>query len=118
MQAEKKKKPDSSLKLRNVFRVGIKGFFFSIIGEWAEKKLGEYVGVTPGSDMTTAFKLAKKQDVDVVVFGHTHRQCMVSKDGVTYINDGSVCSKTDSYPSVDITLSAAAAKVELVQVEI
>lgn len=44
-----------------IFRFGLKGYIFFKIGEWAEKKLGEYAGVSPGTDMLTAFKLAKKE---------------------------------------------------------
>jgi pheromone shutdown-related protein TraB len=48
------------VRLRDIRRVGIKGFLFSLIGAWAEKKLGEQVGVKPGSEMILAVKLAKK----------------------------------------------------------
>tara|TARA_B100001971_G_C18129856_1_gene504205 strand:- start:574 stop:1086 length:513 start_codon:yes stop_codon:yes gene_type:complete len=43
--------------------VGIKGFIFALIGAWAEKKLGKLVGVTPGSEMKRAVKLAKKNKI-------------------------------------------------------
>ena len=52
-----KEKP--KLKLRDIRKIGVKGFLFSIIGAWAEKKLGEKVGVSPGSEMKKAFELAK-----------------------------------------------------------
>lgn len=51
----------------NVFRVGFKGFLFSLIGAWAEKKLGEYVGVMPGSEMKQAVKLAKKNKAKIAL---------------------------------------------------
>ena len=54
MHDEKRK-----IRVSDIFRVGIKGFFFSLIGAWAEKKLGELVGVPPGSEMKQAIKLAK-----------------------------------------------------------
>ncbi|MBR9676233.1 hypothetical protein GOV05_04445 [Candidatus Woesearchaeota archaeon] len=38
--------------------VGLTGFFFSLLGDWAEKKLGKIVGVRPGEDMVEAAKLA------------------------------------------------------------
>ena len=57
-------KRDHIYTLRNV---GFKGFLFSLIGEWAEKKLGKLVGVKPGSEMLTAFKLAKKNNIEIVL---------------------------------------------------
>lgn len=47
-------------RLPSPFRVGFKGMLFSMFGAWAEKKLGDYVGVSPGTEMVTAGKLAKK----------------------------------------------------------
>ncbi|MBU0615767.1 MAG: TraB domain-containing protein [Nanoarchaeota archaeon] len=54
---EKKK---GQISLYDIKRVGLKGFLFSLLGAWAEKKLGNMVGVAPGSEMLTAIKLAKK----------------------------------------------------------
>jgi len=54
-------------KLTDVYQVGIQGYFFSIFGEWAEKKLGESVGMKPGSEMITAYKLAKKTGLSVAL---------------------------------------------------
>ncbi len=44
-----------------IFRVGIKGYFFALLGAWAERKLGEIVRVEPGSEMRLAISLAKKK---------------------------------------------------------
>lgn len=46
----------------NIKRIGIKGFLFSIIGAWAEKKMGRIVGVRPGADMLKAVQLAKNNN--------------------------------------------------------
>lgn len=46
-----------------VFKIGLKGYLFSLIGAWAEKKLGEIVNVEPGSEMKLAIKLAKKNKI-------------------------------------------------------
>jgi len=46
-------------------RIGITGYIFALIGHWAEKKLGESVGVSPGSEMMHAIKLAKKHSLRV-----------------------------------------------------
>jgi len=53
-------KKKGKISIYNIRTIGLKGFLFSLLGAWVEKKLGEYVGVTPGSEMITAIKLAKK----------------------------------------------------------
>jgi pheromone shutdown-related protein TraB len=53
------------IRIYDIKRIGIKGFIFSLIGAWAEKKLGEAVGVTPGSEMIKAIKLSKKYKIRV-----------------------------------------------------
>ncbi len=45
-------------RLRDVRSVGVKGFLFQVLGAWAEKKLGDIVGVKPGAEMKTAIELA------------------------------------------------------------
>lgn len=47
-------------RFRDVFRIGIKGFIFLRLGAWAEKKLGDYVGMKPGADMLEGIRLARK----------------------------------------------------------
>ena len=51
------------MRIYDIKRVGLKGFIFSLIGAWAEKKLGKMVGVTPGSEMKKAVRLAKKNKI-------------------------------------------------------
>ncbi len=53
-------KPKGKINFYSIKKIGIKGFVFSLIGAWAEKKLGELVGVPPGSEMKKAIILAKK----------------------------------------------------------
>jgi len=55
------------ISIYDLRRVGIKGFLFSLIGAWAEKKLGELVGVSPGSEMITAIKIAKKNKIKIAL---------------------------------------------------
>lgn len=55
------------IRLYNIVRVGFKGFIFSVIGAWAEKKLGEYVGVSPGSEMKQAVRLAQKNNLKLAL---------------------------------------------------
>lgn len=54
--SEKKEK----VRVKDIKHVGFKGWLFSVIGAWVEKKLGDQVGVSPGSDMVSAFKAARK----------------------------------------------------------
>lgn len=52
---------------RNIRSIGLKAFIFSLIGAWAEKKLGKLVGVAPGSEMKLAIKLAKKEKIEIAM---------------------------------------------------
>jgi len=53
--------------LRHIFKIGIKGYIFSLIGAWAEKKLGNIVGVSPGSEMVRAIKIARKKGIKIAL---------------------------------------------------
>jgi len=53
-------KPKGRISIYNIRRIGLKGYIFSLIGGWAEKKLGDLVGVSPGSEMRKAILMAKK----------------------------------------------------------
>jgi pheromone shutdown-related protein TraB len=48
------------VKLSHIKILGFKGFLFNLIGGWVERKLGNLVGVKPGSEMIAAAKAAKK----------------------------------------------------------
>ena len=63
MSKEKPKK----WNLYNIRKVGLRGFIFSLIGAWVEKKLGEIVGVSPGSEMKVAVRLAKKNKIRIAL---------------------------------------------------
>jgi pheromone shutdown-related protein TraB len=54
-------------RFSDIFRVGVKGFLFSLLGAWAERKLGELVGVKPGAEMLTAYRFASKHGADIVL---------------------------------------------------
>lgn len=60
-------KKKEKINFYNIFRVGVKGFFFSLLGAWAEKKLGTIVGVSPGSEMLQAVKIAKKKKIKIAL---------------------------------------------------
>jgi len=72
LQNQKKTK----ISLLDIKRIGMKGFFFAVIASYIQKKLGNLVGVSPGSEMLTAIKFSKKmkkkialidQDIDVTL---------------------------------------------------
>ncbi|MBI2660537.1 TraB/GumN family protein [Candidatus Woesearchaeota archaeon] len=56
-----------SIELKNVRRIGLKGFVFSLFGAWAEKKLGKLVGVAPGSEMKQAISIARKENIKLAL---------------------------------------------------
>ena len=60
-------KNKQKINIRTIMQVGIKGFIFSLFGAWAEKKLGKIVGVTPGSEMKQAVKIAKKDNIKIAL---------------------------------------------------
>jgi len=51
----------------NPFELGLIGFIFNQIGAYAEKKLGELVGISPGSEMIEAAKLARKNKIKIAL---------------------------------------------------
>jgi pheromone shutdown-related protein TraB len=55
------------IKLNDIKEVGFKGFLLNLIGAYIEKKLGKLVGVSPGSEMKTAFKLAKTYNAKIAL---------------------------------------------------
>src|SRR3989344_500788 len=48
------------IRFRDSSKIGVKGYFFALIGEFAERKLGDVVGVKPGEDMLRAVEEARK----------------------------------------------------------
>ncbi|MBU3941576.1 MAG: TraB/GumN family protein [Nanoarchaeota archaeon] len=55
------------ISITDISKIGFKGFLFSWIGSIIQKKLGDYVGVTPGSEIKTAIRLAKKQKARIAL---------------------------------------------------
>jgi pheromone shutdown-related protein TraB len=54
-------------QLKDIWRIGLKGFLFYIIGAWAERKLGEIAGIAPGSEMKLAIRMARKQNIQIAL---------------------------------------------------
>ncbi len=62
-----KSSPKKRISLYAIRKVGIRGFIFSLIGAWAEYKLGKHAGVLPGSEMVKAASLAKKNKIKIAL---------------------------------------------------
>lgn len=60
-----KERSKTKLRIRDIFKIGVTGFVFALIGSWAQRKLGKVVGVMPGTEMMTAVNLAKKSGIEV-----------------------------------------------------
>jgi pheromone shutdown-related protein TraB len=57
----------TKIHLADIFRVGLKGYLFALIGSYLQKKLGKMVGVAPGSEMLAAIKSAKKHNLPLAL---------------------------------------------------
>ncbi|MBU0470630.1 MAG: TraB/GumN family protein [Nanoarchaeota archaeon] len=60
MQKEKTK-----TSIRDALKIGLKGYLFVKIGQYVQEKLGNMVGVSPGSEMKTALEMAKKNNLKI-----------------------------------------------------
>lgn len=49
-----------STSLKDIKRIGVKGYLFAKLGHWAETKLGGMVGTSPGDEMIKAAKAAEQ----------------------------------------------------------
>ncbi|MBU1111545.1 MAG: TraB/GumN family protein [archaeon] len=55
------------LALRDASKIGFKGYIFARVGQFMQKRLGEMVGVKPGSEMKTALRLAYKNKISIAL---------------------------------------------------
>ncbi len=83
-----------AISLRDIRRIGIKGFLFSLIGGYIQQKLGNKVGVMPGSEMLTAVRLAKKNNIklalidqDIEVTLKRFSKCFIWKEKFRLVAD-------------------------------
>ncbi|MFH1133822.1 MAG: TraB/GumN family protein [Nanoarchaeota archaeon] len=58
-------KQSTRLSFGLIRKVGLKGALFAAFGAWAEKKLGESVGMQPGEEMKLAVRLGRKRDLKI-----------------------------------------------------
>jgi pheromone shutdown-related protein TraB len=54
-----------SPSLSDIKHIGLQGFLFTIIGGYLQKKLGNIVGIKPGSDMLTAVNYGKQNNAEI-----------------------------------------------------
>ncbi|MDP7115780.1 MAG: TraB/GumN family protein [Candidatus Woesearchaeota archaeon] len=60
-----KNKPGGRIQLKDIRKIGVKGYLFSLLGGWAERKLGEHAGVKPGDEMREGLRLARIHKIPV-----------------------------------------------------
>lgn len=58
-----KDRKTTKIRVTDIFRIGVTGYVFAVIGAWAQKKLGSVVGVDPGAEMLIAVRLARKNNI-------------------------------------------------------
>jgi pheromone shutdown-related protein TraB len=80
--------------LREINRVGVKGYLFAAIGGYLQRKLGSVVGVMPGSEMKLAVELARKTgakialiDQDIEVTLRKFSQRLTWKEKFRFLGD-------------------------------
>jgi pheromone shutdown-related protein TraB len=57
----------SRISIFDIGKIGFKGYLFVLIGSYVQKKLGNMVGLMPGSDMLQAVICAKKNNMKVAL---------------------------------------------------
>jgi len=55
------------LTFADVRHIGVKAYLFTLIASYVQKRLGKVVGVSPGSEMLEAVRLAKKRKVQLAL---------------------------------------------------
>ena len=50
---------NKKISLSDIKKIGLKGYLFNLIGSYLERKLGKLVGISPGSEMLEAIRIAK-----------------------------------------------------------
>jgi|TARA_B100002003_G_C14090429_1_gene524498 pheromone shutdown-related protein TraB len=53
------------ISISDIPRIGVKGYLFALLGGWAEKKMGDYVGVSPGDEMKKAMEVARREKTKI-----------------------------------------------------
>jgi len=53
--------------VRDISKIGFKGYMFVKIGHYVQQKLGKSVGIAPGTEMKTAIQLAKQHQLQLAL---------------------------------------------------
>ncbi len=61
------KKEKRKLTLKDIKRIGYKGFLFALIGSWLEHKLGRIVQTKPGDEMRKAIEIAASKNAKIAL---------------------------------------------------
>ena len=60
-------KTKRKISIRDAQKIGIKGWLFALFGELVERKLGNKVGVSPGSEMLKAAEVARENNCKIAL---------------------------------------------------
>ncbi len=52
---------------RDIWKIGLKGFLFALIGSYVTKKLADKIGTEPGADMLAAIHIAKAKELKIAL---------------------------------------------------
>lgn len=55
------------ISFKHIKIIGFKGYLFAKVGEYAEKKLGSFVGVSPGDEMLKASEVGKENNCKIAL---------------------------------------------------
>jgi len=55
------------LSVRDILKLGVKAYLFSIIGAWIEERLGKLVGTKPGDEMKIAIETAREINAKIAL---------------------------------------------------
>ncbi|MFH1065179.1 MAG: TraB domain-containing protein [Nanoarchaeota archaeon] len=62
MQKKKRK-----LSIKDIRFMGVRGFLFNLVAAWAEKKMGQMVGTSPGDEMKAAVQAAAEVKAELAL---------------------------------------------------
>ncbi|MBI4738246.1 TraB/GumN family protein [Candidatus Woesearchaeota archaeon] len=60
-------KEKHKVRLSDIKHIGLRGYLFALLGGWLQRKLGNIVGVAPGSEMKLAIQLAHESGARIAL---------------------------------------------------
>lgn len=60
-------KEKHKVRLSDIKQIGVRGYLFALLGGWLQRKLGNLVGVAPGSEMKLAVQLARESGTRIAL---------------------------------------------------